>query len=181
MSTARDVTLRAASARTTSWSTSGKSSEISVEPCLSLPTSATDGGRICTTASASASTASAEASTRAPAARYSSSLQNDAAPAPASTETSIFLAASRLTDSGTMATRRSPAPPSFRTAILMWAAHSSRGQPPGQGASVGGGWASVSAGAGAGVSAGAYAGADASAGADAGAGAYAGAKLLLSS
>ena len=56
---------------------------------------------------------------RAPAVRYSSSLANAAPPAPASTEASIFFAASRLIDSGTMETRRSPATPSFRTAILM--------------------------------------------------------------
>src|SRR5580658_7907444 len=81
------------------------------------------GGRICTTASASASSASIEASTRAPPARYSSSEANARDPAPASTETSIFFARSRLTESGTIATRRSPAP-SFRTAILMVRAHS---------------------------------------------------------
>src|SRR5579863_9790278 len=81
------------------------------------------GARICSTASASAKSAPRDASTRAPALWYSPSAANESEPAPASTDTSIFFAASRLTESGTIATGRSPAP-SFRTAILMVRAHS---------------------------------------------------------
>ena len=111
-------------------------SETSALPSFSFRISSMLGARICTTASASAIRAAAEPSTRAPAARYSSSLAKAAAPAPDSTDTSTFFAERRFTESGTIATRRSPMPVSFRTAILMeFERHVSYASPPGQGRS----------------------------------------------